>query len=67
MTGTQTHDDEDALDEVVMAVDWKGKGPIGCCYYVAREETLYFMGEVQLGGTEIIDQRAQLMEIARHD
>lgn len=38
-----------------MAVDVKGKGNIGCSYYVAREEKLYMMEDVKLGGLEVVD------------
>lgn len=49
--------DQDFLDEVIMAVDFKGRGTVGCCYYVARNETLYFMEDVQLGSVEVVDAR----------
>ena len=38
-----------------MAVDLKERGTVGCCYYVAREEKLYFMEDVQLGGVDVVD------------
>jgi DNA mismatch repair protein MSH5 len=38
-----------------MAVDLKEKGTVGCCYYVAREEKMYFMEEVKLGGIDVVD------------
>ena len=31
-------EENDSLDEVIMAVDLKERGSVGCCYYVAREE-----------------------------
>ena len=48
-------DDADALSEIIMAVDMRDRGTVGCCYYVAREETLYFMDDVKNGGVDIID------------
>ena len=45
----------DALDEVVMAVDMRNNGVVGCAYYVARDETLYLMQDAQLGGKDMID------------
>lgn len=48
-------EESDALNEVVMAVDVKGRGNVGCSYYVAREEKLYFMEDVKLGGVEVVD------------
>jgi DNA mismatch repair protein MSH5 len=47
----------DSLNEVVMAVDLKERGTVGCCYYVAREEKLYFMEDIQLGGLDVVDAR----------
>jgi hypothetical protein len=47
--------DADALNEVVMAVDLQERGTVGCAYYVAREERLYFMEDVKLGGVEVVD------------
>ncbi|KAF2093029.1 hypothetical protein NA57DRAFT_81710 [Rhizodiscina lignyota] len=38
-----------------MAVDMRGRGDVGCAYYVAREETLYFMEDVKAGGADIVD------------
>ena len=38
-----------------MAVDMRDRGTVGCSYYVAREEKLYFMDDVPFGGIEVID------------
>jgi DNA mismatch repair protein MSH5 len=46
--------DED-LEQVVMAIDIKERGTVGCCYYVAQEEKLYILGDVQSGGKEVIE------------
>jgi DNA mismatch repair protein MSH5 len=48
--------DLDHLNEVVMAVHLTERGTVGCAYYVAREEKLYFMEDVKLGGSDIVDQ-----------
>lgn len=58
---SQIGKDDDSLDEVVMAIEMKRKGPLGCCYYVAREEALYFMEEIHLGSTETFNQRTQVV------
>jgi len=50
--------DTDSLNEVVMAVDIRERGTVGCSYYVAREEKLYFMEDSKLGGTEVVDTRS---------
>jgi len=48
---------EDTLIEVVMAVDMTPRGIVGCCYYVARDEKLYFMEDIQCGDVDVIDSR----------
>lgn len=50
-------EDNDSLNEVVMAVDLRDRGTVGCCYYVARAEKLYMMEDVRNGGIEVIDTR----------
>ncbi|KAK4543724.1 hypothetical protein LTR36_005369 [Oleoguttula mirabilis] len=47
--------DVDNLDEVIMAVNLTDRGTVGCAYYVAREEKLYFMEDLKLGGANIIN------------
>ena len=47
--------DSDSLNEVVMAVDIRDRGTVGCSYYVAREEKLYFMEDAKLVGPDIIE------------
>ena len=47
--------DMDALSEVIMAVNLTDRGAIGCAYYIARTETLYFMEDVQVGDAEMVD------------
>lgn len=46
---------DDTLSEVIMAVDMTPRGTVGCCYYVAREERLYFMEDIQIGDVDIVD------------
>ncbi|KAF2686455.1 hypothetical protein K458DRAFT_476351 [Lentithecium fluviatile CBS 122367] len=46
---------DDAVNEVVMAVDMQRRDTVGCCYYVARHEKLYFMEDVQFGGVDVVD------------
>lgn len=53
----EEREENDALNEVVMAVDLRDRGTVGCCYYVAREEKLYFMEDVKHGGLDVIDTR----------
>ena len=49
--------DDDTLNEIIMSVDLSPRGTVGCCYYVAREEKLYFMEDVQFGDVEVIEAR----------
>lgn len=51
----ENEDDLDTLNEIVLAVDMKERGTVGCSYYVAAEEKLYFMEDVKFGGIEIVD------------
>ncbi|KAF2145739.1 uncharacterized protein K452DRAFT_244048, partial [Aplosporella prunicola CBS 121167] len=60
VNSTQPEDDDDsdnldALNEVIMAVDLRERGTVGCSYYVAREEKLYFMEDMKLGGADMVD------------
>ncbi len=47
----------DHLNEVIMAIDLRERGTVGCCYYVAMEEKLYLMEDVKHGGLEIVQAR----------
>ena len=49
------HADLEMLSEVIMAVHLTDHGAIGCAYYVARTETLYFMEDVKMGDVEMVD------------
>ena len=55
-----TVDNEDEPDvpinEVVMALDMRERGTIGCCYYVAAKEALYLMADIKSTGLEVVDQ-----------
>jgi DNA mismatch repair protein MSH5 len=46
---------DDTLNEVVMAVDMTPRGTVGCCYYVARDEKLFFMEDIQFGHVDVVD------------
>lgn len=49
--------DHDLLNEIVMAVNLGHRGTVGCAYYIARAEKLYFMEDVQLGGPDVVNSR----------
>ena len=55
--GLEADEDEndDSLNEVVMAVDVRDRGTVGCAYYIAREEKLLLMEDVKLGGADIVE------------
>ena len=53
----EDREETDAISEVVMALDVRDRGTVGCCYYVAREEKLYFMEDIKFGGIELVDTR----------
>ncbi|KAF2131755.1 hypothetical protein P153DRAFT_429981 [Dothidotthia symphoricarpi CBS 119687] len=38
-----------------MAVDLTPRGTVGCCYYVARDEKLFFMEDIQVADVDIVD------------
>ena len=48
---------DESLEQVVMAIDLRERGTLGCAYYVAREERLYCMEDVANGGMEIVERR----------
>ncbi|KAJ9389582.1 hypothetical protein DTO063F5_2075 [Paecilomyces variotii] len=51
---TEQEFDED-LDRVVMAVDIRDNGTVGCCYYVAREEKIYLFSDAHVADMTIIE------------
>lgn len=58
-TEVLNREENDSLNEVIMAVDLRDRGTVGCCYYIAREEKIYMMEDVKSGGIEVIDTRKQ--------
>ncbi|PBP18638.1 mismatch repair protein 5 [Diplocarpon rosae] len=51
----QARENSDAINEVIMAVELKARGTIGCAYYLAREEKLCLMEDIKMAGLDIID------------
>ncbi|KAG0649696.1 hypothetical protein D0Z07_3763 [Hyphodiscus hymeniophilus] len=51
----QEREDSDAMNEIIMAIEMKERGSIGCAYYIAREEKLFLMEDIKLAGLEIVD------------
>jgi hypothetical protein len=48
-------EEEDNLDEIVMAFDMENGETVCCSFYVAGEEKLYLMEEVKFAGLDVID------------
>ncbi|KAI7369629.1 hypothetical protein KC354_g1789 [Hortaea werneckii] len=53
--GNDFDQDLDSLDEVVMAVNLTERGTMGCAYYAARTEKLYFMEDVKFGSADVAE------------
>lgn len=51
----QGREECDSMNEIVMAVELKERGTIGCAYYVAREEKLCMMADISMAGLDMID------------
>ncbi|KFY12425.1 hypothetical protein V491_06792 [Pseudogymnoascus sp. VKM F-3775] len=51
----QDREDADALNEIIMAIDMRDRGTLGCAYYIAREEKLFLMEDIKLSGLDIVD------------
>lgn len=51
---TEQNSDED-IDTVIMAIDMKDRGTLGCCYYAVREEKLYIFADARVADTTIIE------------
>jgi DNA mismatch repair protein MSH5 len=51
----QEREENDSVNEVMMAIDVKIGGTVGCAYYVAREETLFLMQDISSGDLDIVD------------
>lgn len=51
----EEREDEDLMNEVIMAIDMRDGGNVGCSFYVAKEERLALLPDVRAGGLEIID------------
>lgn len=48
-------EDDDFMSEVIMAVNVRGRGNVGCCYYIARDERLLLLSDVSGGGLEVVE------------
>ena len=62
--GVDAVEEDEILQERVMAVDMRDRGSIGCCYYVAATEGLYLLEDVKSGGLDTIDQRIGILRLS---
>ncbi|RMY41467.1 hypothetical protein D0866_00587 [Hortaea werneckii] len=58
--GDDFDQDLDSLDEVVMAVNLTERGTVGCAYYAARTEKLYFMEDIKFGSADVVASLVKL-------
>ena len=49
--------ENESIDQIVMAVDMRDEGTVGCCYYLAARETIYLMVDIKSAGVDIVDLR----------
>lgn len=52
---TERREYSDAMNEIIMAIDMRERGTIGCAYYVARDEKLCLMEDIKMAGLDIVD------------
>ncbi|KAI8956371.1 muts domain V-domain-containing protein [Xylaria longipes] len=49
----------DAMNEIIMAIDMRDRGPrgstLGCAYYVVLEEALYLLEDVAMAGVDLVE------------
>ena len=55
--------EEDAVNEVLMAIDMRNRDTIGCAYFTMVEETLYVLNDIKYGGIEVVEKRMYMGEL----
>lgn len=50
------------MDEVIMAIDMKDNGTIGCAYYVAIDEALFIQEDIPLAGVDFVEMLLMRVE-----
>ena len=48
-------EEADALHEIIMALEMKDNGTVGCAYYVALDEALFLQEDIPMAGMELIE------------
>ncbi|KAI1137035.1 muts domain V-domain-containing protein [Hypoxylon sp. FL0543] len=50
-----SNEDADALGEIIMGIDMKDNGNLGCAYYVAVDEALFLLEDVPMSGMDLVE------------
>ncbi|KAK6958086.1 hypothetical protein Daesc_000879 [Daldinia eschscholtzii] len=48
-------EDADALREIILAIDMKENGSLGCAYYIAIDETLFLLEDIAMSGMDLVE------------
>lgn len=43
------------MDEIIMAIDMRENGTVGCAYYVAIDEALFLQEDIAMAGVEFAE------------
>ncbi|TPX24264.1 MutS protein msh5 [Coccidioides immitis] len=46
---------DDDLCQIIMAIDMKDRGTVGCSYYVAEQKKLYIVEDIVSGGMDVVE------------
>ena len=50
-------------NEVIMCVDMRDRGTVGCCYYESSTGSLHLVEDIKFGGLEVVDTREKFPAI----
>lgn len=50
-------EEDSVTDEVIMCVDVRERGTVGCCFYESSTGSLHMVEDIQFGGLDVIDTR----------
>lgn len=48
------------MEQIIVALDMRDKGKLGCAYYIASEERLLCMEEISGGDVDVAEKRKNL-------
>jgi DNA mismatch repair protein MSH5 len=51
---SNSNQSQDALDEIIMAIDVEKDGKVGCAYYIAMDEALVLEEDIPMGGVDAV-------------